>query len=136
MASQESIPRNLDWVEARANCSPHKIFGELQNGLDEDIAAINKTKNLEQKECEFSMSAIGGGTTVVISQNNTYPQQRVKVGISGDVIQAEDAAVNKKWEAAVRLNDAGRCVLWVSGEPMEQWQFRKMVLQRIFFGDE
>lgn len=135
MASLELVPQKLNWVEARAACSVYKIFDDIQNGLDEDITAINKARKLDE-DSQFSMSPLSGGTTVVISQSGVYPSERVKIGIFEDYICAEDMKVGRKWKATVRLNDAGRCVLWLDSVPIEQWQFRKMVLQRLFFGDE
>lgn len=135
MASPETIPQKLNWVEVRAACSVAQIFNDLQNGIDEDISAINQARNLPEDH-RFSVALLSGGTTVVVAQDGEYPSQRVKVGIDADVICAEDLTAGKKWKASVRLNDAGRCVLWLDNVPIEQWQFRKMVLQRLFFGDE
>ncbi len=37
--------------------------------------------------------------------------------------------------ASPTLNNGGRCVLKVDGVELEQWQFRKMVLETYLFGE-
>jgi hypothetical protein len=134
MVSAINIPPELNWVEKRAACSALKVFAELQNEIDEDVAAINAAKNLPL-ERQFKADMISGGTTVIVAQLDEYaPLQRVKIGVSDKWIYGEDQAVRKSWKASVGLNLAGSCVLYLDGEhPIERWQFRKMVLQQIFF---
>lgn len=135
MGIPQQIPQKLDWVASRAACSVQQVFNELQNGIDEDIAAINSVKNLPDEK-KFRIAPLTGGTTIVVAQDGVSPSPRVKIGMDDSQICAEDATVGRSWRATVGLNDAGRCVLRLNGrQEIEQWQFRKMVLQRIFFGD-
>jgi hypothetical protein len=42
----------------------------------------------------------------------------------------------KTWSVAIGLNNEGRCTLRLDdGTELEQWQFRKMALSGLFFGD-
>ena len=136
MASLPVIPRELDWVSKRAACSVRTIFKELVEGIENDVISINGTLN--EYEDKFAATMLSDNATIVIGkQGFSRAYSRVKVGISDKSIVAVDEAAKNTITATVSLNTEGRCVLRLApdGTQIEQWQFRMMALQSIFFGD-
>ncbi len=137
MSTESKIPRELNWVEARATCTIAKVFDQLCIGVANDIIAVNAIK---YKELYFKQESLRDGT-IVIGQPNGTPRVTVAIGIADQKIMVRDQATPIEWSVVVGLNDEGRCTLRLCNEKgestaceMEQWQFRKKALESLFFG--
>lgn len=131
-----TIPPELNWVEKRAACSVQQVFSELVRGIDNDVATLNQIRQLPE-QTRFVAEMLSDNSTVVVAQINIPDRVRLKIGIAGDRIETAGQVGHEKLSARVTLNNLGRCVLVLdNGEELEQWQFRKMALEGLFFGDK
>jgi hypothetical protein len=51
-----------------------------------------------------------------------------------DEIQVSDDKDQLLYSASLTLNDEGKCRLRVGDKELTQWQFRRMALEKLFFG--
>jgi hypothetical protein len=134
-----AVPPDLKWVEIRAACTVANVFNQLCDGVKDDVFAINTTRGFAGENV-FKADLHSSGTTIFVGQPNRLPRRRVAIGVVGDRIEVE-----QEWEgglhlsASIGLNNEGRCVLKMKEAEkeieLEQWQFRKMALENLFFGD-
>jgi len=129
MSQAHNIPHELDWVERRAACSAVEVFRQLQTGIENDIAFINKRPGGDAFRATLTSD---GRTFVIASMSNLGP--RVVLFYAHEKIEIRDELTKRNTVARLTLNDAGRCVLKVDGRELEQWQFRKLALENLFFG--
>lgn len=127
-----TIPPELNWVEKRASCSAAQIFKELQFGIESDVVAANNANTISGP---FMTTLTPDGCTFIVSLKNEVGPRIVFYCTQGR-IEAKDEKRNIKISASLALSDVGRCVLRIENEgDLEQWQFRKRVLENFFFGD-
>jgi hypothetical protein len=129
-----TIPRQLDWVTRRADCTVAKVFNELCDAIRDDVIAVNSTKGLHENP--FRAELHSTGTMIHIGQANNIPRKVVAIGVTQDQIVADQEwNGGETWKVTVGLNDEGRCTLRLEdGTELEQWQFRKRALEPLFFG--
>ena len=132
MGTSSQIPERLDWVEKRAACSAAQVFKELQIEIEGDVAAANKANTLPGP---FMATVTPDGHTLIVSFKNEVGP-RIVFFVANSQIQVKDEKRNQKITASLTLNLNGRCVLKVDGVELEKWQFRKVVLEDFFFGEE
>jgi hypothetical protein len=131
-----AIPPELNWVEKRAACSVQQVFSELVRGIDNDVAVLNQVRQIPD-QTRFVAEMLSDNSTVVVGQVNVSPRIRVKIGIVGDRVETSGEVGAGTLSARVALSNVGRCVLVLGdGTELEQWQFRKMALERLFFSDK
>jgi hypothetical protein len=128
-----TIPQELNWTKARAECSAVALFKQLQLGIENDIASLHSRPYPGLDEGFASALTQDGRTFIVAHRSNTGP--RVVFFISAGSIEIRDEAANKRYVAVVILNDEGRCKLQIEGKELELWQVRRMALETLFFGD-
>lgn len=130
-----TIPPELNWVQKRASCSAEQVFRELQAGIENDIAAANQVRRLAP-DMRFDSRLTDNGRVFVVAQMGvTGP--RVVFFIHSGSIEARDEANQTRHVVSLMLNDEGRCKLKLEdGRELEQWQFRKLALEGLFFGDQ
>lgn len=129
-----TIPQDLNWVEKRAACTVATVFNQLCDGIRDDVQAFNSISALAD---QFQADMHSTGTTILVGQPNEVPRKRVYIGIVGKKVQVFREWDNGKWSVSLGLNNEGRCILRLdNGSELEQWQFRKMALESLFFGDK
>jgi hypothetical protein len=133
MANQQ-LPSDFNWVKERYDCSPAKVFKQIELGVKEDIATI-------QRVCPGSRE-----TFDVVGSRNRFVAIRIDDPITSTIsepvsfeltrtgIKLFDTEGKLKLEATLTLNLEGECRLNVGDQELVQWQFRKLVLERLFFG--
>ncbi len=132
-----TVPQELNWVEKRAACTVATVFNQLCDAITDDVATFNLVSRLTEND-HFQAAMHSSGTMIIVGQPNKVPRLRVLVGI----LDEKQIAVNQewngeKWNATIGLNNEGRCTLRLEdGTELEQWQFRKMALEGLFFGDK
>lgn len=126
------MPRELDWVKARAACSLAKVFSELHDAVDEDVRKANEV-------CPPSPSN-PGFELVVSPSRDVFKVRRLETinpvvtfSLEVDRIHISSSLTNEQWNYTVGLNGEGRCVLRQSGDDFEKWQVRKTALEGLFF---
>ena len=127
-----TIPQELNWVEKRAACTSDTIFPQLVNGIKEDI----KARNAISSGTTFAAELTNNKSALVIGEIGTWArEERVRIFPLGNKIEVRDEIKAAKFSAEVFLNDEGRCKLRLEGGvELEQWQFRRMALESLFFG--
>ena len=123
----------FDWVKARLACSPEKVFQHLKLEVTADVASRN-TAPTSMGKWQFDMTSHNGSFVVFVkgrdSNKGAVTFEQTERGI--DVKNEKDAIV---LSATLTINNSKECRLKVSGQEYEPWQFRKMALEELFFGD-
>jgi hypothetical protein len=102
-------------------------------GIDNDVAALNQIPD----QIRVAAQMLSDNSTLVVAQINVPAMVRVKIGIVGDRIETSREVGREGLSARVTLNNIGRCMLVLDdGTELEQWQFRKMALEGLFFGEK
>jgi hypothetical protein len=132
MANNES-PINLDWIQARAKCSLPVAFKQLEQGVRDDIEAIQKLYPEDTTQYaittgrnRFDISIVREPMTALISDQVGFELSKDRITING----TNDVA----FSAQLTLNHEGRCKLRVGDDELEQWQVRRMALEKLIFG--
>jgi hypothetical protein len=133
---KRNIPRELDWVTKRAECSPASIFDTLKLGLESDVAARNKTFGNSPK-CRFILTAKESHCVVTVdcANENTgmgFHKSVVFVLTSAGILVKEPEG-KELLRATLTLSDDGECRVKVGEQEYELWQFRKQALEDLFF---
>ena len=119
----------------RFGCSVATVFHKIREGIDADV----DTRNAQRREAEgsyrFSTVAKDNYVLVWLEGIGVIPNRRRKfVQNTNGVITALDDEDKEIVSATLTLNDAGECRLLVKGQEKEFWQFRRMVLEGLLFG--
>jgi hypothetical protein len=126
------IPRELDWVKELAACSTVQVFNELRLGVDADVEAANLVRR-QSPGTEFRLIHNNANDAFTVLHNGG-PGPQVKFYLESNQIRIEDEASHQMFLATLTLNNEGRCKLRINDEELEQWQVRRMVLEKLFFG--
>lgn len=128
------VPRELNWVEIRANCTPAKILTQLCYGVEKDINARCAFLTPKQKDdcVGFSIEKLGSDAFVVNRSGvNVVSSVQFKLAHPGIVVSNDKGQTILA--ASLTVSDQGRCMLSVSGVPLEHWQVRRRALESLFF---
>lgn len=126
----DNVPTNLDWVTARAECSLYKMFKELRNGVKQDVAKRNELRQ-EGERVRFEMGAESGKGFSVFREGPTGTEA-MDFFFENTEIRVADPN-NVLFRMTVTVSNDGRCKFVVDGKELEQWQVRKMALEKLFF---
>ena len=121
---------NFDWVRERINCSPGGVFEQLALDVRTDVDTMNsQRKPNDQTKIEFVRNH-NRFSVALLPSNAAFPP--INFSIAGEVIRVENGS-SIDLTATLTLSDAGECRLRVHGAEKEQWQFRRMALEELFF---
>jgi len=136
------IPKELDWVTERANCTAYTVFKKLQLEVEKDVKArqsrIVAHEGARQIAFRFDVSA---ELSFAVLREGNGVSSAVFFRLDDETIIVRDGINHTVMSAGLMLNDAGECVLRVS-EPatdptkeveLRSWQFRRRALERLFF---
>jgi hypothetical protein len=128
-------PENFDWVNARSKCTIQEIFKELEQGVRDDVEAA-KSLIRRHDELQFSVSKASSKRFSVNRIDDPIRSlgRSVDFTWSDNVITVHNQNDELLLTASLTLNNEGRCLLKVSEQELEQWQFRRMALEKLFFG--
>lgn len=134
--TDSAIPRDLDWVTERAACSVTAMFKKLEHGVQADVAKMAVIIS-EQGDKQTKLSFVAGRDRFsAVREGVVYPlptSHSVDFSIEKGLIVAKWDAEKVLCEATIMLTNEGRCKLRVGKEELEDWQFRRMTLERLFF---
>ncbi len=125
-----SLPADFNWVNARAACSLPVVFKELQLGVQNDIQTM---ESLAAGQARFSITALMRGRFSVVRDEKGFPDS-VTFALENGAITVRDDENAVIATATVTLNDKGECKLKTGTDELEQWQFRRRTLEKLFFG--
>ena len=121
----------FNWVVERTKCSAQQVFKELELGVKEDADTMNSQRP-PHAHYKFTVCQLAGGRFSVIREEpRGIPS--VEFVLEGNQIRVSINDV-VKFTATLTLNNEGQCRLKVKDAELEQWQFRRMALEDLFFG--
>jgi|ERR1039457_7238742 hypothetical protein len=134
MSSQEVLEQ-FDWVHARSACRAVNVFKELEQSVREDVDAAQSLVPA-RSEIKFSVvKAVASRFSVVrVEDPMTSSSRSVDFAYGNDRINVYDDKDQLMYSATLTLNNQGACRLLVNDEQLTQWQFRRMALEKLFFG--
>jgi hypothetical protein len=126
------LPADFHWVVARSKCSIAVVFTELQLGAVDDAKKAHS--NLSQEGWPtFEATNIIGNSFCVVRAHNPVCSKRVEFSRSENEIQVRDNDGKLFMTATLTLTNEGECKLKVGDQELDQWQFRRMALENLFF---
>jgi hypothetical protein len=127
----ENVPQELNWVDARAECSLAEMFKSLELGVHEDV---ERRVSLLKPEEQIMFHAVSRARRFsVVCESNEFEPRSVDF-CSTDKELTVSSGGEIKFTATVSLTNSGRCKLKVNDTELEQWQVRRMALEDLFFG--
>jgi hypothetical protein len=118
----------FDWVSARSECSAWKVFKELEQGASADIDSIN-SKRQSEDQTKFVLAKYSNDRFSVVYEGG---RGSVDFLLKDEEITVSDGS-SVRLRAILTINNKRQCRLKVDGQELEQWQFRKMALEGLFF---
>jgi archaellum component FlaG (FlaF/FlaG flagellin family) len=126
--------RDFDWVKARAECSRQVVFEQLRLGAKHDAAT--RTEMLLKKNASFGFCVVSHNSSFsVLMQGDISELRSIVFTLTADGISVQDGSGKPIATATLTLNDDGDCRLEVEGKELDFWQFRKMALHDLLFGN-
>jgi hypothetical protein len=127
-----SLPADFHWVVARSKCSIATVFTELQLGAVDDAEKAQSTLS-QQGWPRFEATNIIGNSFCVVRAQNPVFSKRVEFSHSENEIQVRDNDGKLFMTATLTLTNDGECKLKAGDQELDQWQFRRMALEGLFF---
>ncbi len=129
---------NFNWVEARSQCSPEKVFAQLKLSIAED--ARIRTEALLAERAGYGIDIASQGNTFIafvsygMSGNPVNQLRSVSFTLTFDRIVVKDQNDEAICDdARLTIDDEGECVFKIANRELDPWQFRKRTLERLLF---
>lgn len=120
------------WVEERSRCSPFEVFKRLQAEVTLDVETRLQIAMTETPSMQLKVDSYGPGPDRF--RVLRYPEHMcVEFALKGDNVIVIDGAGKELLVGDITLNDDGECVFRCQGKDLLSWQFRKRVLETLFF---
>jgi hypothetical protein len=131
----QEVPEQFDWVHARSECSLPNIFKELEQGVRDDLEAAQSLVP-QNNELKFSLAKASPKrfSAVRVDDPMRSISNAVDFVCARDKIEVYDNSNQLLYSATLTLNNEGKCRLLVEGTELAHWQFRRMALEKLFFG--
>ena len=127
--------RDFDWVEARANCDPFRLFAELSQKVQ---SSCSSAKRWSEKRTELSSIVFQALDSHGFSVERRNGKSRV-FRLDGDHITVESRDIkNQKSETlaqATALFVNNSCLLSVKNKLHTPHEFSRIILESFFFAD-
>ena len=131
------IPRTLNWVAKRAECSVRSMFDKLKDEVKEDVATMNQLlPQANEKRFSFGPSTLSKFSVQRVDDVMGIIISSIEFIVEGDAIvvrESDNSGTTELFSATVTLNSEGRCLCKVGNDELEQWQVRKRALEAFFF---
>jgi hypothetical protein len=139
-SSMNQDDSNFEWVVARAKCSASEVYGDFAIQIKRDVDTRNNVLSGKERKHEISFTFNGGyqHTSLIVSAQtggrHLAESQLARVIFTKvpEGIAAEYSDGNKL-TGLLTLSQDGGCRLKVDGVEYSFWQFRKLILEPIFF---
>ena len=130
------VPKILDWVKARAECSVEHLFILLTEVVESDVKGIQERTeaSVTFKMTRLTESKIVVSKAVDISgwvDQVTVTFECTRLGI--EVYGANREGPRPMFTARPSFDAAGPCRLDVDGQTFELWQVSRKALEDLFF---
>jgi len=123
--------QEFNWVDARAACSPAKVFTALFMGVKEDVRKMNALPPAAGQTFGADTNS-SGQYFAAFREGDT--NSLVEFTLRNDHIEIKTSNDAAPLAVTLTLDNEGKCKLRVNGsECLDQWQVRRMVLEELFF---
>ncbi len=131
------IPKELDWVAARAACSVDALFESLAQIIESDVSAIRKVDarsiyRFRHPATSLNVSVTRETDQAVFVRAVILTRDRRSITVTTRMPGDE---FHPLFVAMPRLDETGACRLEIDGNPMELWQVSRRALEELFFDD-
>jgi len=136
----QQAAQTLNWVKARAGCSLLNAFETLAEGAKRDSEEMTSLlgehsrlvfSTYRPSKRRFSVARVDDPITNISSSVD------FELGANEIVVYHMNNSANEVlFKVGVTLNNEGECRLKIAGQEaeLEQWQVRRMALEKLFFG--
>lgn len=119
---------DFDWVGARLQCSVAIVFARLRQTLKRDVEQRDRAGG------NYAFLFHSEAHSIFVSRRDARGNsQTISFVETPDAIGVTDDE-KEMFVATLTLNNDGECRLLVNGQELTEWQFRKMALEKLFFG--
>jgi hypothetical protein len=126
--------QEFNWVDARASCSPAKVFTALFLSIKEDVRKMNELTPTTRLKRTFDAYSNESGKLFAVCADGDI-NAVVHFKLVDEHIEIEIPKRAAPLVVTLTLDNEGKCRLRVNaGECLDQWQVRRMVLEELFFG--
>jgi hypothetical protein len=128
----------FNWVKERHACSLLVVFKSLEHGVREDVMTIESLTD-PREDIHFEVTSSSKQFSAMrIDDAIRGISKSVDFRLSDDVITVHftgsKGGEQLLFTAGVTLDNEGQCKLRIGDESLEQWQVRRMALEKLFFG--
>jgi hypothetical protein len=125
----ETVPAELDWTKIQMECSIKSAFESLRAAVEEDIESYNVMLQLLPTYRIKLSSEIS--SNVVVSRGSSY-DAHVEIQRRGNSVEIRHSGEPTISVTPV-FSNLGRCRWKLNDEELEQWQVRKIALEKLLF---
>ncbi len=133
----ESVPKTLNWVKARAECSIDHLFETLVQVIDSDVKTIQSYDSL--RRYVFQFNRVNEWKVIVSRTSPSVERASRSVVFERGASEIAATAYNARGErnelftARPSFDAAGACRLEIRNQPLELWQVSRKALEDLFF---
>jgi hypothetical protein len=136
MADETKVPKALDWVKARAECSIDYLFIALTAVVNADTEAA-AARSDESTEFEVKRVTVDGFmVSKTFNDGGLFRNEVIAFDRKSDHVLVEKRtrdSSTKLFKAMPHVDIQGECKFEVDGVPLEPWQVSKKALESFFF---
>lgn len=127
MCGPDRIPKELDWVTERANCTAYLVFKRLQVEVEDDVRLRQSKIATNMLQLTFRFDVVNETTFSVVREGIGIVDM-VQFRLDHERIVVRDDKNRDVMSAGLTLNDAGECVLrltdWTDGDSSKTAELR------------
>jgi len=124
---------DFEWVNARAACSPVKVFEQLRLQIAHDVELRNKMGEAQGQKFDIHAESAAFAVFLDRSIYRETPYRVIRFHLEDQRIIARYGDDTDIFVATLTLNDDGECRLRIKDKNYELWQVRHMALEKLFF---
>ena len=129
-----NAPENFDWVSARSKCSIGEVFEILRQQVKQDVETrVALRKPGVESFFTFKVVEAGPFFSAIAEGHKIFKRVSFEWDAKSLRVQGDDGRPNLT--ATLTLSNDGVCRIKVDGQEYDLWQFRKMALEDLFFGE-
>jgi diphthamide biosynthesis methyltransferase len=129
-----TLAPDFDWVTARAECSISRMFVRLHTQVMVDVERRNSLVSANER-LKFLVEVHGDSEFSVRHEEAGQEEPgivRFRRTESAIVVASNDGTV--KLAVTLAVDHLNECRFVINGEHVEEWHFRKLALEGLFFG--
>jgi hypothetical protein len=124
----------LDWVTQRAGCEPQATFDRLRERVKADVELRGQLFESKRHPliADFQFEN-GDPTRFRVARYQAQDYARVTFRLEAPTITVADEGAGVIIAGSPKVDVDGRCKFQVDNQLLEEWQFRMLALEGLFF---